>query len=67
MSDMENDFNTYAELAMTQPEKLKQLVAQYPRIKQKTQILVDFYSGLAPELEDYFVGVGLSGGNRNKE
>ena len=39
MSSLENDFNTYAELAMTEPEKLKQLADQYHRIRFKTRIL----------------------------
>ena len=60
MSDMENDFNTYAELAMTQPEKLIQLAEQYPKIKEKTRILVDFYNSLAPELAAYLKKCGLA-------
>ena len=59
MSDVENDINTYAELAMSQPGTLKQLTDQYPRIKAKTKILVDFYRGLAPELGRYFETAGL--------
>jgi hypothetical protein len=54
MSSLENDFNTYAELAMTEPEKLKQLADQYPIIRAKTRILVQFYGRLAPELKRRF-------------
>jgi hypothetical protein len=54
MTSLENDLNTYAELAMTDPEKLKQLADQYPRIRAKTQILSEFYSRLAPELKRRF-------------
>ncbi len=60
MSSMENDFNMYAELAMTHPEQLKKLADQYPRIQAKTWILVDFYSSLAPELGDYLASAGLT-------
>ncbi len=60
MASMENDFNTYAELAMTHPEQLKQLADQYPRIKAKTWILARFYSSLAPELKQYFEKAGLT-------
>jgi hypothetical protein len=60
MSSLENDFNTYAELAMTHPEQLKQLADQYPRIKAKTRILARFYSSLAPELKQYFEQAGLT-------
>jgi hypothetical protein len=60
MSSMENDFNTYAELAMAQPAELIQLAKQYPKIAQKTKIFVEFYSSLAPELREYFKSVGLA-------
>jgi hypothetical protein len=60
MSSLENDFNTYAEMAMTRPKKLKQLSIEYPRIKAKTILLIDFYSKLAPELREYFQTVGLN-------
>lgn len=60
MSSIHNDFNMYAELAMAEPKKLIQLVKQYPKIREKTQILVDFYSNLAPELAAYFKESGLT-------
>lgn len=60
MSSMENDFNMYAELAMTHPEKLKELADKYPRILAKTWVLVDFYSRLAPELKEYLASAGLT-------
>lgn len=59
MSSMVNDFNTYAELAMAHPEKLIQLSEQYPRIRLKTSIFVEFYTKLSPELKEYFISVGL--------
>ncbi len=60
MSSLENDFNMYAELAMTHPEELKKLADQYPRIQAKTSILVDFYSSLAPEMAEYMASAGLT-------
>jgi hypothetical protein len=59
MSSINNDVNMYAELAMTDPGRLKELAAQYPRIRAKTRILVEFYSSFAPELRDYFKRAGL--------
>lgn len=59
MASLENDFNTYAELAMTHPQRLKELAQEYPKIQAKTHILVEFYSSLAPELGEYFKSVGL--------
>lgn len=61
MSSLNNDFNMYAELAMTHPQRLKKLSLEYPRIHAKTQILVEFYTSLAPELGAYFKSVGLAG------
>lgn len=63
MTGLENDVNTYAALAMTRPAVLKQLMTQYPIIKAKTEILVKFYSRLAPELEAYFSNTGLTESN----
>jgi hypothetical protein len=60
MSSLNNDFNMYAELAMSDPQKLKQLARKYPRIKSKTKIFVEFYTSLDPELGDYLKSVGLS-------
>lgn len=54
MASMENDVNTYAELAMAAPEKLRQLCRQYPKVAQKKKILINFYTQLAPELGAYF-------------
>jgi hypothetical protein len=59
MSSLNNDFNMYAVLAMAHPQRLKELAQEYPKIKAKTQILVEFYSGLAPELGEYFKSAGL--------
>jgi hypothetical protein len=60
MSSMNNDFNMYAVLAMAHPQRLKELAQEYPKIKAKTQILVEFYTSLAPELGAYFKSVGLA-------
>ncbi len=60
MTSIENDINMYAELAMTNPERLQTLAQEFPKINAKAQILVEFYSGLAPELGEYFKSVGLN-------
>lgn len=62
MSNLENDFKTYAALAMTCPATLKQWMRQYPKIKAKTDILVAFYTLLDSEFKKYFIDVGLAGG-----
>lgn len=60
MTNMENDFNTYAELVFGKPEELRKLIAKYPRIAKKTKLLVKFYVQLAPEMCAYFKSVGLT-------
>lgn len=46
LSNLENDFNVFAEVALTEPGRLKELSAEYPRIRQKTTMLMEFYGGL---------------------
>ncbi|HET6421147.1 MAG TPA: hypothetical protein VFG19_13365 [Geobacteraceae bacterium] len=59
MTSIENDLNTYAEVAMEHPAKLKELAEKYPRIAAKTRLFMEFYTSLAPEMADYFKSVGL--------
>ena len=42
-SNFENDFNLYAEVIFTFPEKMRQLINQYPRVKQKYLFVKSFY------------------------
>lgn len=60
MASMENDVNTFAELIMGNPDKLRLLCNKYPKIAQKKKILVQFYTKLAPEMSTYFNTVGLA-------
>jgi hypothetical protein len=60
MASMENDVNTFAELMMGDPDKLLLLCNEYPKIAQKKNILIQFYTKLAPEMSTYFNRVGLA-------
>jgi hypothetical protein len=60
MASMENDVNTFAELIMGDPGKLRLLCEKYPKIAQKKNILIQFYTKLAPEMSTYFYSVGLA-------
>ncbi|XOZ32166.1 hypothetical protein ACMDCT_08080 [Halomonadaceae bacterium KBTZ08] len=42
---VENDFNLYAEVALTEPGRLQELAERYPRIRQKTALLMKLYDG----------------------
>ena len=48
-STLENDFNLYAEMAFTQPEKLKKLAEKYPRVRQKADLMKNFYLGISKD------------------
>ena len=60
MASMENDVNTFAELMMGDPGKLRRLCEKYPKIARKKNIMVQFYTKLAPEMSAYFNAAGLA-------
>jgi hypothetical protein len=61
---MGNDFNTYAEFAFAEPEKLRELAATYPLIAKKLSVFITAYTQVFPEykqgFEEYFTRIGLS-------
>ncbi len=55
MSDMENDLNSFAKHIFGDPEAYWKLVNEYPRIKQKSSLVIRFYSKISAEFsEEYF-------------
>ncbi len=55
LSGMENDINTFAQNIFSPSEGFWKIVDQYPRIKKKTRLLIDFYNKIDPQFtEDYF-------------
>lgn len=48
-STLENNFNLYAEMAFTQPHKLRSLAMKYPRINQKAELVRDYYIGISKD------------------
>lgn len=60
MSSLENDLNTFAELAFGSPAELVELAQRYPKVGAKLSLLVDFYQGLTPQIGDYFSQNGLT-------
>lgn len=63
LSSLENDVNTFAEMAFGRPDDLRALAGRYPGIAEKLSVLIDFYTGLAPEMGRYFETAGLKGGS----
>lgn len=63
-TNIENDFNIFAEFAFSEPEKLRDLAAKYPTIAKKLSLFITAYKQVLPEyqqgFEDYFTRTGLS-------
>ncbi len=52
-----NDFNEYARIIFTYPEKFKKIMDQYPRVRAKFLIFLEFYHEVDPVFtEDYLFG-----------
>jgi hypothetical protein len=53
----ENDFNEYAAMIFTHPQKFKRIMNQYPKVRGKFQILLEFYHKIDPIFtEEYLLG-----------
>ena len=63
-TNIENDFNIFAEFAFSEPEKLRDLAAKYPTIAKKLSLFITAYKQVLPEyqqgFEEYFTNTGLS-------
>ena len=46
-STLENDFNSYAEMAFTHPQQLRSLSEKYPSVRQKAELTKNFYIGIS--------------------
>jgi hypothetical protein len=55
LSGMENDINTFAQNLFSPSEGFWKIVDQYPRIRRKTKLLIDFYNRIDTQFtEEYF-------------
>jgi len=60
-TNFENDFNEYAAMVFAYPEKFKQIMNQYPRVRCKFLVFLDFYQKIDPIFtEEYFFGTHAS-------
>jgi hypothetical protein len=61
-TNFENDFNEYAAMVFAYPEKFKQIMDQYPRVRGKFLVFLDFYQKIDPIFtEAYFFGTRAQG------
>ncbi len=56
-TNFENDFNEYSAMIFTYPEKFRKIMDQYPRVRGKFLVWLDFYHMIDPIFtEDYLLG-----------
>lgn len=56
-SSFENDFNEYSAMIFTNPQKFKKIMNQYPRVRGKFLIWIEFYHKIDPIFtEEYLLG-----------
>ncbi len=54
---VENDFNEYAAVVFTYPQKFKKIMDKYPRVRGKFMVLLEFYHNIDPIFtEEYLLG-----------
>jgi hypothetical protein len=58
-TNVENDFNVYAETMFTEPANLAQLARQHPLIRRKLDFVRAAYVAIDPRLADRFRRMGL--------
>jgi hypothetical protein len=57
MTNFENDFNSYSAMIFTYPEKFKKIMNQYPRVRAKFKVWLEFYQKVDPIFtEAYLLG-----------
>jgi hypothetical protein len=57
----ENDFNEYSAMIFTYPKKFKQIMEQYPRIRGKFLVWLEFYKSIDPIFtEEYLFSKSLN-------
>lgn len=47
-TDFENDFNEYSAMILTHPNKFKKIMGQYPRVRGKFIVWLEFYQKIDP-------------------
>jgi hypothetical protein len=57
LSVLENDFNEYSRMIFTYPKKFNKIMDQYPRVRGKFKVWLEFYQEINPIFtEEYLLG-----------
>lgn len=52
MTNVEEDFNVYSGMIMTHPYEVKNLIIEYPIVRKKVKLWLDFYKSIDQEFKD---------------
>ena len=61
-TNLENDFNTYSGMIFTYPKKFNKIMSEYPRVREKFKIWLEFYH----QIDTIFTEEYLLGGDQKK-
>jgi hypothetical protein len=61
-TNLENDFNVYAEEMFGHPDKVARLAREHPLIRRKLDFVMETYAAIDPEFRGVFRKMGLAGG-----
>jgi hypothetical protein len=59
-SDIDNDWNTYAEAVFSDGEGFARLIRPFGRMRAKTAMLIDWYRRFDPAIDGYFAQTGVA-------
>jgi hypothetical protein len=55
MANLEEDVNTFSGHILTRPQEMRSLIRQYPRLKMKYRVWLDFYHSVNPKMTESFL------------
>jgi hypothetical protein len=62
LTNFSNDFSEYSAMIFTHPQKFKEIMNQYPRVRGKFLVWLDFYQKIDPTFtEEYLLGERANG------
>lgn len=57
LTSFSNDFSEYSAMIFTRPQKFKELMNQYPRVRGKFLVWLDFYQKIDPIFTEAYLGL----------
>jgi hypothetical protein len=66
-TNFENDFNEYAAMIFTYPQKFKKIMNKYPRVRGKFLLFLDFYHKIDPIFTEEYLLSGKKAGSSESD